>query len=138
MNNVGPLLGVAIRHACQAVENSDYRDASSFSQLAHCCRACSHLPPSYRQQFSIEETKEKIDSWVLLFFNEARKLEPDRMEERTYSEQWRKREVAWLQTAKQMTATSATATLDRTSPLNLYLLSDALSDLAAETLVHNE
>ena len=109
MNDSIPLLWSAIRYACQAVEKSDYRDASSFSQLAHCCRACAHLPPNYLRQFGIQETKEKIDSWVQLFFAEACRLEPGRTEERTYSEQWRKKEAAWLQAAEQLTQTSLTA-----------------------------
>ena len=115
MSDSGHLLGLAIRYACQAVDKSDYLDASSFSQLAHCCRACALLPPGCRQQFGIEETREKIDSWVQLFFDEACRLEPGRIEERTYSEQWRDKEAAWLQAAEQMTKASATATADLTA-----------------------
>ena len=119
LNDCGSLLGLAIRYACQAVEKSDYDDASSFSQLAHCCRACSHLPPNYRQQFGIEATKGQIDSWVLLFFEEADRLEPGRIEERTYSEQWRDKEAAWLQAAELLTKKSATVTPDLTTTSDL-------------------
>ena len=102
-----PLLGLATLYACQAVEKSDYRDASSFSQLAHCCRACTHLPPSHLQRFGIEETKEEINSWVLLFFDKTLSLEPGRADDRTHSEQWRAQETVWLRAAEQMADSSA-------------------------------
>ena len=119
MDDRTSLLGLAIHYACQAIDTSDYHDASSFSQLAHCCRACAYMPPECRQQFGIEETKENIDSWVKLFFDEACRLEPGRTDERTYSEQWRKKEAAWLQAAERMTQRSTTATTDRNATADL-------------------
>ena len=110
MNDSASLLGLATWYACQAVQKSDYRDAGSFSQLAHCCRAISSLPLGYLCQFGIEQSKDEIDSWERLFFDEARRLAPNRTDERT-CEQWRVQESAWLRAAEQMTATPTPATL---------------------------
>ena len=110
MQEGASLLGHAIWYACQAVEESGYRDASCLSQLAHCCRASAYLPPGYLRRFGIEETKEEIGSWVKVLFAKACRLAPNRTVPWINSEQWQAKEAAWLQAAEQMTDCPAVAT----------------------------
>ncbi|WP_180966574.1 hypothetical protein, partial [Endozoicomonas acroporae] len=86
------LLAKAIEHGCNAIEKSQYLDASSFSQLGHCLRIAALLPVEKTQDFF---SKDELNNLVSEYFTEANQLHPYR-QDRLKTEDWRKIERTFL------------------------------------------
>ena len=68
---ISGLLTKAIEHACNAIEKSQYLDASSFSQLGHCLRIAALLPVGKAPDLF---SKDELNNLVSKYFTEANKL----------------------------------------------------------------
>ena len=85
---ISGLMAKAIEQACNAIEKSQYLDASSFSQLGHCLRIVALLPVGKVPDLF---SKDELNNLVSDYFTEANKLNPYR-QDRLKTEDWRKAE----------------------------------------------
>ncbi len=89
---ISGLLTKAINHACDAIEKSQYIDASSLSQLGHCLRIAALLPVGKAPDTFAKDELNKLSS---TFFTEANKRAPNR-QDRLKNEDWRNTERDFL------------------------------------------
>jgi hypothetical protein len=100
--NTTDMLAKAIDYACRAVEESNYLDASSFSQLAHCIRIAEHYSESFLLQSGC--TKNELEGLQTEFFNQSNALDPNR-QFLPKEEQWRQAEREYLKNRVSIGAT---------------------------------
>ena len=89
---ISGLMAKAIEHVCNAIEKSQYLDASSFRQLGHCLRIAALLPIGKAPDLF---SKDELTNLVSNCFARAIKLAPNR-QDRLKTEDWRKTERAFL------------------------------------------